>query len=352
MSRNSLKIAVDPDWKPPFSLQYVDFASCEMGPRFPTWLQSQTEVAYLDISCAAISDNLPPWFGTTFSNAWKVNISQNGVNGTLPTNMEAMNSLERLYLNSNNLTGQLPRFPDALHILDISSNSLSGPLPANFGAPYMEDLRYYEESVVFNMVIIDLSSNFLAGEIPEEITSLDTVISLNFSRNRLSGKIPAKIGVMQALESLDLSENKLYGELPQSLSNLTYLSYLDLAYNNLTGTIPSGGQLDTLYAEYPFMYDGNSGLCGHPLPKNCSADNSGPKHGDGDQKGGQHDSKLVSFPSGLGVGFVVGLWIVFCVILFKKSWRIAYFQCFDKALDEVYVFLVTWGRWTKKTAKH
>lgn len=138
---------------------------------------------------------------------------------------------------------------------------------------------------------------------------------------------------MQALGSLDLSENKLNGELPKSLSSLTFLSYLDLSYNNFRGRIPSGGQLDTLYSQNPFMYDGNSGLCGHPLHKNCSGE---PKHGDSSKiEREEHDSKLMSFPFGVGVGFLVGHWVVFYVILVKKSWRIAYFRLLDNAYDKV-----------------
>jgi len=212
------------------------------------------------------------------------------------------------------------------------------------------DERYYEEGQIFKMVVIDLSSNILTGKIPEEITFLDGVLSLNFSRNHFTGKIPSKIGVMQALESLDLSENKLYGELPQSLSNLSYLSYLDLSYNNFTGRVPAGRQLDTLYWQHPFMYDGNNGLCGPPLQnKNCSTNNKEPNNGD--SKRGQHDSQLMSFPFGLGIGFVLGHWVVFCVILFKRSWRFSYFSLLDTVFDKVYVFsVVTFAKWTKRTA--
>lgn len=191
---------------------------------------------------------------------------------------------------------------------------------------------------------IDLSSNHLMGEIPEEIASLAGVVNLNLSRNKLIGKIPKKIGAMHSLESIDLSKNKLQGEIPQSLSNLTYLSFLDLSGNDLIGRIPSGEQLDTLYSENPQMYDGNIGLCGYPLQKNCT--------GDSDQKGDEHDSKALTFFFGLGVGYVIGLWVVFCVILFKRSWMLPYFQLFDKAFDKVYVVLiVAWARWPKKTAR-
>lgn len=196
------------------------------------------------------------------------------------------------------------------------------------------------------MVSIHLSSNHLNGEIPEEIASLVAVVNLNLSRNNLTGKISENIGVMQSLESLDLSANKLYGEIPQSMSDLTFLSFMDLSHNNLTGKIPSGGQLDTLYSQDPLMYDGNIGLYGYPLQKNCT-DHSEPKHGH--QTREEYDSKVLTFSFGLTIGYVVGLWVVFCAMLFKKSWRITYFHLVDK----FYVFaLITWARWAKETTTH
>ncbi|WVZ51090.1 LOW QUALITY PROTEIN: hypothetical protein U9M48_002269 [Paspalum notatum var. saurae] len=136
--------------------------------------------------------------------------------------------------------------------------------------------RFYQNDELYEMVSIDLSSNQLTGTIPEGIASLH---KSEFIKESIEWKNPNKIGEMQSLESLDLSENKIHGEIPQSLSNITFLSYLDLSFNNLKGRIPSEGQLDTLYAEYPFMYNGNNGLCGLPLQKNCSS-NKEPKHGD------------------------------------------------------------------------
>ncbi|EAY78126.1 hypothetical protein OsI_33173 [Oryza sativa Indica Group] len=185
---------------------------------------------------------------------------------------------------------------------------------------------------------------------------------------------------MWSLESLDLSENNLSGEIPSSISNLTYLSSLDLSYNHLTGRIPSGGQLDILYAENPSMYNGNNGLCGCPLRRNCSddgnnslcgyplrrncsddgnnglcgyplrrncSDNSCPsKHGVEIKK--YSDTMFLYF--GLGSGFVAGLWVVFCTILFKKAWRMAYFRLFDKVYDKVYLFVVvTWAHVCQKS---
>ena len=87
-----------------------------------------------------------------------------------------------------------------------------------------KELNYGSISRVFdtNMMSIDLSSNNLSGEIPEEITTLDALVNLNLSQNRFSGVVPNKIGEMQSLESLDLSRNNLSREIPASLSSLTF----------------------------------------------------------------------------------------------------------------------------------
>ncbi|RLM48849.1 hypothetical protein C2845_PMPSC055795 [Panicum miliaceum] len=168
-----------------------------------------------------------------------------------------------------------------------------------------------------SVVGIDLSLNQLAGEIPDEITSLSMALNLNLSWNHLSGKIPESIGSMKSLESLDLSRNNLSGEVPPSLSDLTYLSYLDLSCNNLTGMVPSSRQLDTLYTENPSMYYGNNDLCGPPLQRTCSVNNApGRRNQQAESKMG---SDLAFFYYGLGSGSVVGLWVVLFALLFKKA---------------------------------
>jgi hypothetical protein len=191
---------------------------------------------------------------------------------------------------------------------------------------------------IFDVVGIDLSLNQLVGGIPDGISSLNGLMNLNLSWNQLSGEIPAKIGLMKSIESLDLSRNNLSGEIPTSLSDLTYLSFLDLSYNNLEGRIPPGSQLDTLYMENPSIYSGNIGLCGPPLGRNCSGDNV-PEH-ENPQRRGKFSKPVLFFYFGLGSGFLAGLWIVFCALLFKKAWRVSYFRLFDKVYDNAYVFVV------------
>ncbi|KAM0925815.1 hypothetical protein ACQ4PT_003965 [Festuca glaucescens] len=163
--------------------------------------------------------------------------------------------------------------------------------------------REYTFKVYRLLVNLDLSSNSLTGQIPEEISFLIRLTNLNLSSNQLIGKIPNQIGDLKQLESLDLSYNELTGEIPSGLSDLTSLSYLNLSYNNLSGAIPSGPQLQTLDSQID-IYIGNLGLCGYPLSKNCSTSTTGA----GQSVGHEDADHVAPLYLGMCIGFVVGLW--------------------------------------------
>ncbi|CAL4910685.1 unnamed protein product [Urochloa decumbens] len=327
-----------------------------------------------------------PLFLKQCQNLMFLGLSQNKFSGKLPKWInEDMPSLVMLRLRSNNFSGHIPIQTTRLvspHILDLANNTFSGVIPqslvnlkpltstvVDLGPQYNPFQELYRSQYTFTLISmsndslslvtkglvidyrenanffmsIDLSCNRLAGQIPEEIGSLIGLVNLNLSSNLLSGNIPHNIGNLRSLESLDLSNNQLSGDIPWRLSNLTSLSYLNLSYNNLSGIIPSGHQLDILRTDDPAsMYIGNPGLCGHPLPKACPGDQ--PAQED-TFRWNKDDTTRMDFHLGSAVGFLVGLWIIFYVLLFKKTWRYAYFSLFDKLYDKVHVFSVlTWQR--------
>ena len=52
----------------------------------------------------------------------------------------------------------------------------------------------------------------------------------------------------------------------------------------------------------------------------------------------------------MSIGFVVGLWTVFCTMLMKRTWRAAFFQFVDMMYDMVYVQVaVRWAHMMEKT---
>ena len=89
---------------------------------------------------------------------------------------------------------------------------------------------------------------------------------LSLANNNLEGHIPSCFGDLTKLESLDLSNNWFSGQIPQQLTGLTFLEFFNVSHNNLTGPIPEANQFPTFDNS---SFDGNSGLCGKPLFKEC-----------------------------------------------------------------------------------
>lgn len=339
----------------PKDMVFLLLSNNRFSGKFPPFLENCINLSFLDLARNRFSGTLPMWIGN-LGELLFLRLSNNMFYGYIPNNITSLKKLYHLNLAANGISGSIPH-----HLSNLTA--MTRPYKMNifairqFVAPLSIDIpavvikRHelkYKGIVVLEVSSIDFSCNYLNGKIPEEVASLDGLINLNLSWNQLNGGLPNKIGDMQALESLDISNNNNSGEIPSSMSNLTYLSILDLSYNHLAGRIPSGSQLDTLYAENLSMYNGNIGLCGPILHKNCSANNNAPEP-DHQQRSEEASESMLFIYYGLGSWFVAGLWVVFIALLFKKAWMIAYFRFFDKVHDKTYVFLVvTWGRLARK----
>nr|XP_051209121.1 receptor-like protein EIX2 isoform X2 [Lolium perenne] len=329
------------------------------GP-FPMFLQRCREFIFLDLAYNKFSGSLPTWIGSRLPQLALLRLRSNMFSGGIPGQLSRMKGLQYLDIACNDISGNIPESFGNLRAMTIAPND-SGAL---FNLFYTGDVTYeiyssyYTESILVDtkgqqleytsgiryMVNIDLSCNRLTGQIPSEIGMLVALKNLNLSWNNVSGIMPQSIGELRALESFDLSHNELSGEIPTSLSALTSLSCLNLSYNNLTGTIPSGNQLKTL-DDQASIYIGNPGLCGPPLTKSCSGTDKStlvPEEHEG-------MSGMVSFYLSSCLGFVVGLWIVFCGFLFKRKWRVACLSFSDHIYDCVYVEVsVGWASLARK----
>ncbi|AQK78405.1 Leucine-rich repeat receptor protein kinase EMS1 [Zea mays] len=358
---------------PSLNIRTLLLSSNSLSGEFPLLLQSCTNLLVLDLSHNKFTRNLPAWIGERLQNLEILALRSNTFSSHIPGEITRLPALQFLDLANNNLSGTLPQ--SLANLKAFTTIAYTGGTGNPFDEEYDGEYGFvtmgpsddsltvetkgqelnYTESMIF-LMSIDLSNNNLAGPIPEEIGTLVGLINLNLSRNLISGKIPEQIGNLQSLESLDLSNNHLSGEIPWDLSNLTSLSYMNLSYNNLSGRIPSGHQLDTLSSDDPTsMYIGNPDLCGHPLPKQCPGDHQTPdvEHPIRDHEDGSGSDRMMDLGLGLLVGFVVGLWVVFCGLLFKKKWRCTYFMLLDKLYDKVFVFSVLiWRKWFSEAGEH
>ncbi|XP_062013610.1 probable LRR receptor-like serine/threonine-protein kinase At1g53430 [Rosa rugosa] len=121
--------------------------------------------------------------------------------------------------------------------LDLSSNQLSGPIPATLGN--LAILPADAEIADYLTIYLDLSNNQLIGPIPQSLGNLTLAGSIDLHDNFLNGSIPASLGALTHLYRLDLHNNGISGILPRRLGNLTKLGTFDVASNSITGTLPN-----------------------------------------------------------------------------------------------------------------
>jgi Leucine-rich repeat (LRR) protein len=99
-------------------------------------------------------------------------------------------------------------------------------------------------SLLANLRSLDISDNELTGEIPVWISSLPELTTFKASSNKLSGNL-YDFASMSELEYVDLSDNLLRGEIPTTLleeSSKNNKIVVTLSNNRLSGTIPSSLQ--------------------------------------------------------------------------------------------------------------
>ncbi|KAI5020159.1 hypothetical protein ZWY2020_045047 [Hordeum vulgare] len=173
-SDNNLEAIIDSHWVPPFNLESAWLPSCRLGPKFPKWLRWQKGIRQLIISNTSLVDRVPDWFWTTFSEVTWLDISLNQLSGNLPVNLEFM-SVVTLFMQSNLLTGLIPKLPSTIKVLDISSNFLNG---------------FVEELGARNLQVAILFSNAISGTITTSICRLQKLRILDLSNNLLSNKLP------------------------------------------------------------------------------------------------------------------------------------------------------------------
>ena len=174
---------------------------------------------------------LDRWHGVTTNRDGRVtelDLSENELNGTIPTALGDLTYLEVLDLSENQLRGNIPpELGNLAHLesLNLFSNGLSGTIPPELGS-------------LSNLELLLLADNNLRGPIPPELDQLANLTYLILADNGLTGSIPPQLGNLENLKWLYLWGNQLIGKIPPELGDLANLERLALSFNNLKGTIP------------------------------------------------------------------------------------------------------------------
>ncbi|KAK8275240.1 hypothetical protein V6Z11_D10G126000 [Gossypium hirsutum] len=161
----------------------------------------------------------------------------------------------------------------ALHLPGVG---LHGPIPAN------------TLGKLDALMILSLRLNSLSGNLPTDVLSLPSLRYIYLQHNNFSGTIPATVQNLTNLTGLELQNNSLTGQIPNF--NLPRLKLLNLSYNNLNGSIPSS------LHNFPVSSFVGNHICGHPLNQcltiNPSSPSPSPTHLPPSAKPGNSHKKL------------------------------------------------------------
>ncbi|CAI0447553.1 unnamed protein product [Linum tenue] len=165
------------------------------------------------------------------SSLHSVYLNNNFLNGTIPSWLLALPSMEILGLSYNQLTGEIPEIQSSsLRYIYLDHNRLSGLAPTS-----STTLKGWN-----NLQWMDLNSNELSGTMPSYICYLASLLVIDLSNNNLSGSIPECLFNLAELSVLNLRNNNFHGPIPSSMfGNMSKLTHVDLNGNKLGGSLPA-----------------------------------------------------------------------------------------------------------------
>ncbi len=242
---------------------------------------------------------LGSWHGVTVDSAGRLthlDLSQNGLTGTIAPELADLFGLRELLLDRNELTGTIPRelgLLSGLTRLSLHTNRLRGAVPAELSRlRTLEHLRVANNALCVRRSVAvvadwlagvdhdaaDLSScpsdrevlealhnatdgpnwrnsdNWLTDAPLEEWWGVETdaygqVVRLKLGgayvdgqymsqSQGLAGELPPELGGLTQLVELTIAGNDLTGSIPPELGDLSNLERLDLGWNELSGVIP------------------------------------------------------------------------------------------------------------------
>ena len=106
-----------------------------------------------------------------------------------------------------------------------------------------------------------MSYNKFNQNTPDLLLRFAQLCQLDLSHNYLEGEIPSNIDIVQNLVMLNISHN-ISGEIPSSFEDMKWLMYANVSFNQLQGPIPNSAA----FLQAPIeALEGNKGLCGNQI---------------------------------------------------------------------------------------
>jgi len=223
----------------------------------PQFFRHFPNLLIMDLSDNLFGGNLP-YNLFTLPELLVLDLHDNNFVGQLPgadaSEIPINNKLEFLALHKNGLNGMLPNsFTNLKEIwhLDLSDNELEGTVPTILGT--LSNLEYLFVSQnafvpgpipefltkLFKLEELSMKSTYRTGVIPPFLGDLSNMVLLDLDNNQLSGAIPTELGQLSKLQFLLLNRNLLTSAIPDEVNDLRYIRVLYLDGNDVSGNLTS-----------------------------------------------------------------------------------------------------------------
>lgn len=182
-----------------------------------------------------------------------LSLAYNHYDGTFPSNIGLMTNLEEVILTENMFSGELPdnlRNLTRLKRFAIGGNDFKDGVHNLFRLTNLQEIyggyNSFQDSfdndsfgLLTSLKVLDFKNNRLEGPFPDALWTLPKLQVVDFHFNALDGHLhEIEDKFSPVLEYLDISENFLSGGLPTTLNKLTNLVYLDLSSNRFEKPLP------------------------------------------------------------------------------------------------------------------
>lgn len=217
-------------------LNWPDGNDDPCGSKWPHVYCSGDRVSQIQVQDMGLKGPLPSGFNG-LSKLSNLGFQRNQFTGSLPS-FKGLSDLVYAYLNDNKFDSIPSDFFNGLTSLRVLALDYN-PLNATNGWAFPPELKNSNQ-----MVNLSLIKCNLVGDLPDFVAYFGSLVELKLSSNRLTGGIPASFG-KSMVQVLWLNEAGLSGSI-DVIGSMTYLRQLWLHGNSFTGTIPDIGNLSSL----------------------------------------------------------------------------------------------------------